>query len=284
MGRGEDPLEAALPDLYALTRAEEFPVRAMSVTRKLVGADKGDYTEFDPGTGAFRVLVDPEPPQLRLLEEARAAFMREHPVLPYYLRTGETGARMISDFLSTTEFRRLGLYGEFFGPLGVDHQLTVLVAGRSASQPAGISLDREGMPFSDHDRGLLDRLQPHLAAAQRNATAFSQALSRAPGAEEAPGRQLAGRARTAAAAIDRLTARERDVLAHVASGHTNAQIARALDISAGTVRKHVEHILARLGAPSRTAAAVCYITAAAPHQGPPWTAVLASLNESAPRR
>jgi DNA-binding NarL/FixJ family response regulator len=69
------------------------------------------------------------------------------------------------------------------------------------------------------------------------------------------------------------------VLARIASGQTNAQIARALDISAGTVRKHVEHILARLGVRSRTAAAVCYITAVAPHQGPSWTAVLASLHE-----
>jgi DNA-binding CsgD family transcriptional regulator len=251
----------------------------MSVTRRLIGADKGDYTEFDPGSGAFRVLVDPEPPQLRLLEEARAVFMRQHPVLPHYVRSGETGARMISDFLTTAEFRRLGLYGEFFGPLGVEHQLTVLVAGMSASQPAGISLDRESLPFTDRDRGLLDRLHPHLAAAQRNSIAFSQALSRALGAAEIPGRPPASRAGTPAAAIDRLTARERDVLARIASGQTNAQVARALDISAGTVRKHVEHILARLGVPSRTAAAVCYITAAAPHQGTSWTAVLASLHE-----
>jgi len=211
--------------------------------------------------------------------------MREHPVLPHYVRTGETGARMIADFLSTTEFRRLGLYGEFFGPLGVEHQLTVLVADRSASQPAGISLDREQPPFTDKDRRLLDRLQPHLAAAQRNAIRFSEALSGAQRAAEISGkrlagRQLAGRAGTPATAIDRLTARERDVLAGVASGQTNAQIARSLDISAGTVRKHVEHILARLGAPSRTAAAVCHITATMPHQGPPWTAVLASLNDA----
>ena len=280
MGRGDDPLEAVLPDLYALTSAEGFPARAMAVTRELIGADKGDYTEFDPGTGAFRVLVDPEPPQLRLLEGARAVYMREHPVLPHYMRTGETGARMIADFLTTTEFRRLGLYGEFFRPIGVEHQLTVLVADRSASQPAGISLDREQLPFTDQDRRLLDRLQPHLAAAQRNATRFSQALSGVQRTEEIPGPQLAGRAVPPAAVIDRLTARERDVLARIASGQTNAQIARALDISAGTVRKHVEHILARLGAPSRTAAAVCYITAAVPHQDPQWTAVLASLHET----
>lgn len=52
-----------------------------------------------------------------------------------------------------------------------------------------------------------------------------------------------------------LTARERQVLELVSLGLTNAQIARRLGISAATVRTHVEHVLAKLGVPSRAAAA-----------------------------
>jgi DNA-binding CsgD family transcriptional regulator len=40
----------------------------------------------------------------------------------------------------------------------------------------------------------------------------------------------------------------------VSAGHTNAQIARRLGISEGTVRTHLENIYGRLGVSSRTAA------------------------------
>jgi len=51
-----------------------------------------------------------------------------------------------------------------------------------------------------------------------------------------------------------LTGREREVLRWMAAGKRDAEIAVILDISAATARKHVEHILARLGTDSRTTA------------------------------
>ena len=263
-----DPVARLLPELYALTSIDRYPARALSVARQLVGGDKGDYTEINTATGEFRGLGDPEPPQLRLLRAARAAYMGQHPVSRHFLRDDYGRARTISDFLRPHEFRRMGLYGEFFRPLGVEDQLTVTLDGHVEGRRAGVSIDRGPGGFTDHERTLLERLRPHLTAARDNAVLFSKALSRSP---------LAGRDNVPPAPLDRLTDRERDVLARVASGQTNAQIARALDISAGTVRKHVEHILDRLGVPSRTAAAVCYITGSAPAQTPPWTAVLPSV-------
>ena len=55
---------------------------------------------------------------------------------------------------------------------------------------------------------------------------------------------------------DPLTAREREVLALVARGHANKRIARELGIAEKTVKTHVSSILAKLGATSRTQAAV----------------------------
>jgi DNA-binding NarL/FixJ family response regulator len=52
------------------------------------------------------------------------------------------------------------------------------------------------------------------------------------------------------------TARERDVLRLIAAGKDNAAIGRELHISAGTVRKCVSSILAKLGVESRVEAAV----------------------------
>jgi predicted ATPase/DNA-binding CsgD family transcriptional regulator len=54
---------------------------------------------------------------------------------------------------------------------------------------------------------------------------------------------------------DRLTRREAEVLGLLAEGATNAAIAAALNISVNTVNKHVASILAKTGAPNRTAAA-----------------------------
>lgn len=51
-----------------------------------------------------------------------------------------------------------------------------------------------------------------------------------------------------------LTARECEVLRLVAQGRTNAQIARELYISPGTVKTHVANILAKMHVPSRAAA------------------------------
>lgn len=53
-----------------------------------------------------------------------------------------------------------------------------------------------------------------------------------------------------------LTAREREILCHLAQGMTNKAIARALDISHETVKLHVRRILTKLKLSSRVEAAV----------------------------
>ena len=53
---------------------------------------------------------------------------------------------------------------------------------------------------------------------------------------------------------DGLTPREREVVVLVAEGKTNAEIARQLWISPGTVRRHLENVFAKLDVHTRTAA------------------------------
>ena len=52
-----------------------------------------------------------------------------------------------------------------------------------------------------------------------------------------------------------LTRREREVLELICAGHSNAEIAATLVLSTRTVDHHVSAVLAKLGAPSRSAAA-----------------------------
>ena len=61
-----------------------------------------------------------------------------------------------------------------------------------------------------------------------------------------------------------LSARESSVLALVASGMANDQVARRLGISARTVNKHLEHVYTKVGARNRTEAAARWHRAGLP--------------------
>jgi LuxR family maltose regulon positive regulatory protein len=54
--------------------------------------------------------------------------------------------------------------------------------------------------------------------------------------------------------LDALTDRELTVLRLIAGGNSNQQIARDLVVTLDTVKKHVSHILGKLGAGNRTEA------------------------------
>lgn len=53
-----------------------------------------------------------------------------------------------------------------------------------------------------------------------------------------------------------LTSREREVLALIANGLTNNEIARRLNVTGKTARNHVSNVLGKLGVPSRVEAAL----------------------------
>ena len=67
------------------------------------------------------------------------------------------------------------------------------------------------------------------------------------------GRDRAGRAR---AALERLTAREREVAEAVARGGSNAEVSRELFLSVPTVKAHVSSVLAKLGLANRVQVAL----------------------------
>jgi DNA-binding NarL/FixJ family response regulator len=76
-------------------------------------------------------------------------------------------------------------------------------------------------------------------------------------APEAAGSLLrSGAAASAVQGIGALTGREREVLAQIADGRSNREIARLLRVSEKTVKTHVSSVLAKLGVADRTQAAL----------------------------
>jgi DNA-binding CsgD family transcriptional regulator len=158
-------------------------------------------------------------------------------VCSYPARTGDLRSVLtIADFYSARQWHSTGMYREHDRPLGIEHSLMVCLPGALPAVPrtgryVQLTLIRGpgGPDFSERDRALLTLLGPHLDRAYLEA-----ARRRNP--------------------VPRLTARQTDVLRLLAAGHTNAQIARRLGISEGTVRTHLESVYARLQVSSRTAA------------------------------
>jgi DNA-binding NarL/FixJ family response regulator len=97
------------------------------------------------------------------------------------------------------------------------------------------------------DPSVQRRLLEALSGGERFAVASPTALP-GPG----PGSRLGGPVTAGpdsglAAAPDDLTPREAEVLAHIAAGLSNAEIAAALFVSEATVKTHVNHIFAKTG-------------------------------------
>jgi DNA-binding CsgD family transcriptional regulator len=293
----------------------------------LIPCDVSTYSEINPVRGRAVPMTYPAEAERPDAREAFSRNIAEHPQVAFYA-AGNTSASMMSDFLSSRQFRRTQLYDELFRPVAGEYVLTALLP-LPPPIVAGWGLLRSGRDFSERDRVLLDLLQPHLVTAYERSLlrvsvgAIDEAATRgdqrlvvlgmdgdvlymtppALGAlrrffgtsvrEDAlpevvaewlaadrrhpltvavDGRRLridslGGRPaalllteRAATPSPDMLirlglSRREAEVLAHVAEGRTNAEIARLLSVTPGTVKRHLEHVYVKLGVHRRTEAA-----------------------------
>jgi LuxR family transcriptional regulator, maltose regulon positive regulatory protein len=103
----------------------------------------------------------------------------------------------------------------------------------------------------------LNRLLDHMPDTLRRQPATQALLARLASWKQAPDRERQ-RASAAANALAVLTDREREVLARIGAGDSNKLIARSLDLSPHTVKRHVANILSKLGVATRSAAATLY--------------------------
>ena len=222
----------------AVDGANPFPGPVLEALRRLVPCDVVAYHERFEGGGRKRVFWTGEPggQVTRELRAAQRRWAHEDPLTP------ASGARKYSDFFSRRQFHKLGLYREVARPLGVDDMFRLWLHPTGEGE-ARLEFDHPGWRFAERDRAVLDLLSPHLAQFRLNAARRRRAAHPGP-----------------RAAV--LTSREREILELVATGRTNAEIARELWISAGTVRKHLENAFDKLGVHTRTAAVAAIASSA----------------------
>ena len=222
--RGEPSAEGVAPsllgDLLGLVRCDHLVFEGIDSSRQ-----RNWFNQFVPA-------------ETRADWDYAAAFWEHYWSSPasYPDRSGDLHSVIkISDFYSARQWHSTGMYSDCFRRDGIEHQMALcLPAGPGRTTGPGrtvrlVFVRGPGPDFCERDRDLLTVLRPHLHQAYLDAERRRH-----------PAPQL--------------TARHWDLLGLVAAGHTNAQIARRLGISEGTVRTHLEHIYRLLQVSSRTAA------------------------------
>ena len=134
----------------------------------------------------------------------------------------------LSDVTTLRERRRNPYVQDVLRPAGVEHELKVFLPAPSRTT-YGFDFTRgPGRDFEGRERAILMLLQPHFARLRRRWEHSNQPSG--------------------------LSAREREIIRHVARGLTNREIAEQLVVSTNTVRSHLDHIYEKLGVHTRTAA------------------------------
>jgi DNA-binding CsgD family transcriptional regulator len=141
------------------------------------------------------------------------------------------GPVRISDAMSRPRYHLTDIYQLLGRSRGVEYSMDHWLPGR-AGRIRGLTFDASAHDFSDRDRDVVAVLGRHLG------TVIGRLDSTLP----------------ASAAGRSLTSRQAEILALVADGRTNVQIAQALSISSLTVKKHLENAFGLMGVHTRAAA------------------------------
>ena len=214
---------------------EPFPVPVLAELQRLIPSDAVSFSELDRVAQVDLGYVSVGEEDLTdLPDEIPWRLLHQEPLCNYHVATGDWRALKRSDFVTFRDFQKLELY-EWLEPLGIRHELDAGLDSPPSHTKVFMFDRRGGKDFSERDRAVLDALRPWLARLYR-------AAERRRGVNGASSHH------------PRLTAREHEILELVADGMTNAEVAQALWLSPGTVRRHLENAYRKLGVHTRTAA------------------------------
>lgn len=237
-------LRCGLRAANAIVNNEPFVADLAEGLRRTVGADCVCIDVcHDWRTQAPSVTLVGEPNAVSATEiDTWMRLYADDPYMVNLLTTGDTSPYRSSDFMTFNRFRETPVYREVFARFEMRH-LLVMTPRITQRDLVLIGLTRRLHDFSDRETRALHPLRDLIATAldhQRQVSAIQARIS----TDVLP----AHRNRLT------LTERQNQVLALIATGHTNDQAARKLGISPRTIRKHLEGVFAKANVPSRAAA------------------------------
>lgn len=232
-------LELYQPGLNQATFAE----RTFAFLSRLVSAEMIAFGTLDCATKELAIGFNTSIASLRSVMESFGRVMGDYELFNFDPRVNDGKPFCRSDYFSSREFRDKAIYQEVYRVLGIDNHCAVYVPG-GETEVAFYGIERKGGPdFTAEERTMLELAQTHLG----NARELAHARSRM-GADFQASPELLMRAG--------LTAREADVLAWLAEGKSNEEIALLLHLQLYTVKGYVKAIFQKIGAPNRLAAAL----------------------------
>jgi DNA-binding CsgD family transcriptional regulator len=154
---------------------DEYPSRVVAALPAFVRALFTGWNEVNTEEERVFAVVEPAEHVPADAEEIFVRNMHEHPVLAHFQQTHDGRPYAISDFLSTRDFHRLGLYQELFKPMGTEDQVSLVLPG-GPSVVVGVAINRATRSFSDRDRFMLNLARPDVFQGYRNALAYSRLL------------------------------------------------------------------------------------------------------------
>lgn len=182
------------------------------------------------------IQLDPAD-QVKVLSRLREVY-QQNPVYRYIQGGGKGPLVDISDLATRRELHRTDFYQDIFRPYDIEHQLCMLLPREGWISTLTINSERA---FTGRMKTLLTLASRHIDLAHRSACQMDRIAQAAAAAAVTDGAGV-------------LTAREAEVFAWLREGKRNSEIGMILGCSGRTIDKHVQNILRKTGAETRTAA------------------------------
>jgi hypothetical protein len=135
---------------------------------RLIPGDRTSFNELDSSPRRMAIVPHPLPSWWHQYGEAYNRHLLDHPLWDSLRAPTLNRAILFSDRRYAARWKTCALNHEYFVPLGLRHQVSIMIY-RHGTSLLGLAVNRSRSDFDEDDRRLLNLLGPHVTCAWRNA-------------------------------------------------------------------------------------------------------------------